>query len=51
MDKKQEESILLKNKYRFKNIELKHLEENIYNNSYNIFKNEPKNSKGNFFEI
>ena len=45
VDKKQEESILLKNKYRFKNIELKHLEENIYNNSYNIFKNEPKNIK------
>ena len=45
VDKKQEKSILLKNKYRFKNIELKHLEENIYNNSYNIFKNEPKNIK------
>ena len=45
VDKKQEKSILLKNKYRFKNIELKHLEENIYNNSYNIFKNEPKNYK------
>lgn len=45
VDKKQEESILLQNKYRFKNIELKHLEENIYNNSYNIFKNEPKNIK------
>lgn len=45
VDKKQEESILLKNKYRFKNMELKHLEENIYNNSYNIFKNEPKNIK------
>lgn len=45
VDKKQEESFLLKNKYRFKNIELKHLEENIYNNSYNIFKNEPKNIK------
>lgn len=45
VDKKQEKSILLKNKYRFKNIELKHLEENIYKNSYNIFKNEPKNIK------
>lgn len=45
VDKKQEKTILLKNKYRFKNIELKHLEENIYNNSYNIFKNEPKNIK------
>lgn len=45
VDKKQEESILLKNKYRFKNIELKHLEENVYNNSYNIFKNELKNIK------
>ena len=45
VDKKQEKSILLKNKYRFKNIELKHLEENIYNNSYNIFKKEPKNIK------
>ncbi len=45
VDEKQEKSILLKNKYRFKNIELKHLEENIYNNSYNIFKNEPKNIK------
>lgn len=45
VDKKQEKSILLKKKYRFKNIELKHLEENIYNNSYNIFKNEPKNIK------
>lgn len=45
VDKKQEKSILLKNKYRFKNIELKQLEENIYNNSYNIFKNEPKNVK------
>ena len=45
VDKKQEKSILLKNKYRFKTIELKHLEENIYNNSYNIFKNEPKNIK------
>lgn len=45
VDKKQEKSILLKNKYRFKNIELKHLEENIYNNSYNIFNNEPKNIK------
>lgn len=45
VDKKLEKSILLKNKYRFKNIELKHLEENIYNNSYNIFKNEPKNIK------
>ena len=45
VDKKQEKSILLKNKYRFKNIELKHLEENIYNNAYNIFKNEPKNIK------
>lgn len=45
VDKKQEKAILLKNKYRFKNIELKHLEENIYNNSYNIFKNEPKNIK------
>lgn len=45
VDKKQEKAISLKNKYRFKNIELKHLEENIYNNSYNIFKKEPKNIK------
>ncbi len=35
---KTENPVLLKNKYRFKNAELKHLEENIYNNSYNKLK-------------
>ena len=34
------ETIYLSEQKRFNNIELKHLEENIYNNSYNIFKND-----------
>lgn len=45
VDEKIEKPIFLKNKFRFKNSELNHLEENIYNINYNIFEGENKNIK------
>jgi len=42
VDEKLEKPIFLNNKFRFKNLELNHLEENIYNNNYNKFNNENK---------
>jgi len=38
-----EEPIILDNSYRFKNQELKHLEENIYENKYKVYNKEPNN--------
>lgn len=40
-----EEDVKLKNLYRFKNEELKHLEENFYNIPYKKYEEEPKNIK------
>lgn len=45
VDKKQEEKIFLNKKYRFKNKELNHLEENIYKNNYEKYNDENKNIK------
>lgn len=45
VDKKQEKPIYLNQKYRFKNSELRHLEENIYNNKFEKFNYENKNIK------
>lgn len=38
-----EKSVFLEERYRFKNNELKHLEENIYKNPYNTYENDVKN--------
>lgn len=45
VDKKQEKSIFLKNSLRFKNPELKHLEENIYNKTQKKYTLENNNIK------
>ena len=45
VDEKLEKPIFLNEKYRFKNKELKHLEENIYNYKYQKYKEENKNIK------
>ena len=43
VNKKQEKSIFLNQKYRFKNYELDFLEENIYSNKYKKYEDENKN--------
>ena len=45
VNKKQEKSIFLNEKYRFKNSELNHLEENIYSKIYKKYEKENKNIK------
>ena len=45
VNKKQDNSIFLNQKYRFKNEELDFLEENIYNNKYKKYDNENKNTE------
>ena len=45
VDKKQEKSIFLEKKYRFKNSELNYLEENIYNKNQKKYNEENKNIK------
>ena len=45
VDKKQEKSIFLKTNYRFKNSELKYLEENIYNKKIKKYNEENNNIK------
>ena len=45
VNKKQEKSIFLNKKYRFKNSELNHLEENIYSKIYKKYEKENKNIK------
>ena len=42
-DEEIENPVILKEKHRFRNIELKHLEENIYNNKYKKYNDEPNN--------
>lgn len=45
VDKNQEKPVLLENKFRFKNSELKHLEENIYNKKIEKYNKEVNNIK------